>query len=140
MSAILFNVGSSQPTGSWQQKFNDTFWYADFGSWDSGNQEWDSEFSGGDTAAQIMGDGMGGWEVGYRPTKIRVTFTGSAGTYDLYIIDDDDNYLYETAIAAPGIIEANLDWSAGFDIISILIEKAGENEPCSITNIEFYEE
>jgi len=77
-----------------------------------------------------------GWHTGYRPTAIRITYTG-AGITRLNVRDTDNNDLADPGGVAytSGDIRT-LDFTPDLDLASILIRTAGIN--VYFTNIEFY--
>lgn len=56
---------------AWSAYFDNTVWSANQGSW-SGS-DWDS------SGNSVILDELGTWVEGFRPTNIRITFTGSGG-------------------------------------------------------------
>jgi len=131
------------PVPQWVQIFDNTDWVVGdtgfhlggAGSWDAGNQEWDSDDGGGAfgvSAVELLP--LGGWEVGYRPSKIRITFTGIANL-DLYFRDTAFQYLVTEGQTITSGQELDITFS-GNDIRSLLVWSFTEN-PFSVTNIEF---
>jgi hypothetical protein len=114
----------------WVAHFDNSDWYADFGSW-SGS-DWDSEYLGINI---LQLSELGSWVNSYRPLKVRITFTGSGGSLDLFWITDE--YFTPIAVGSPYTSGTELDISfEGYDIAEILIYGS---TAFTVTNIEFYE-
>lgn len=123
----------------WTAYFNDTKWVVGgnfpYGSWDVGNQEWDTAYDG--RANDTIGlTPIGGWEVGYRPSKIRVAHNGTLS--GLWVRDTNLNIIYYslTATYATGV-EISLTFTT-FDIDELILWKVGPGNDFSVTNIEFF--
>jgi len=82
----LKSGGLSVPT--WVEYFDNTVWVADGpdndGSWDAANNEWDSGHEPKDDNVIYLSP-LGGWEVNFRPSKIRVTHSRG---------NDSDAFIY----------------------------------------------
>ena len=136
---------SSESAGpaSWVSYFDDTIWDQVFatGTW-TGSQ-WDSGIGRGSTnriwisplnSVYSPVSGAGGWEVGFRPTKIRITYdTGIPVSVAM-----SDNL---TSIASVNPYnsgdEITIAWATQ-DLWSLSLTNTGTNPPFSITNIEFF--
>ena len=92
MILLFFSTGGCQ--ARWAEKFDDNYWeIADdigYGSWDAVNSEWDSELV--PTVQYITLKDIGTWATNFRPSKIRVTFTGVAGIA-IVLMDEDENII-----------------------------------------------
>ena len=76
---------------------------------------------------------IGNWATGYRPTKVRVTFTG-ADTAALFIGGTTKTICSNSPYASGE--EAELDFSGGEDINALYLHISGYTD-LTITNIEF---
>jgi hypothetical protein len=119
----------------WSPHFNNTQWSASIGSWDG--SEWDSAGAYG----EIQLDESGTWNVGYRPTKCRVTtYVASLLNYvDFAMKDKNGNWVASDQFnlaAGEHTYEFNMTF-VGFDLDYLYI---ASNSPgsFSVRNIEFY--
>jgi hypothetical protein len=85
----------------------------------------------------------GGDWVGYRPTKIRITFSAGHSdtpTLGVCIFDKGDNCVLNS-YDLPGEIESGevVEIAGGVDINFVYLYCEGEENYCYVTNIEFYE-
>ena len=142
MDASNVAIGIYKITVGWTSYFNNIRWTVDgpfgFGSWDG--TKWNSEASGPpETATQLIYlEPIGSWFVGFRPTKVRVTHTATAGLGDLSVFDTDinqDGYLAYPSLEE--LIFINV-FSTDKDILVLSIGSEQGADPYSITNIEFY--
>jgi len=114
------------PAGQWYQVLSDEAWTPGPGvSW-SGSS-WDSAFG-------LTGlSELGAWNVGYRPTKMRITYTGTFT--QIQLVDTNFDTIANDVAPASG---QEIDITFGsFDIKDLNIFASGA---WSITNIEFYSE
>ena len=121
---------SPPPVPEWISIFDNTRWAANSGTWDG------AKWTNGGGYFDL--DPIGTWATGFRPTNIRISFTGgSACSYDL-------NDAFSSAIVSPsGIatgVAANppypLVYVTGTDITNLELQV--NSPPGTITNIEFY--
>lgn len=107
----------------WEQHWSD--WTASEGSWSGGG------WVGGQYGAIII-NVSGSWAQNYRPTMIRITYTGTL--YSGYLYDTDSSLLCETVGSDPA---GNYLFQFGnYDIGQLQFQGDG----LTITNIEFYVE
>ena len=117
----------------WVAHFDNSDWeISSLGTWDT--DHWDSELFGSDYWV-LLGD-IGTWASAYRPTKIRVTFTGQT-TLVLTLADGlgGETDLVSDEAATSGE-EFEITWGEG-DIATLNFQTDAGN--FVITNIEFYE-
>lgn len=111
-----------------------------YGSWDSGNSEWDSvNFNSIFEVVLIIE--LGTWVDSYRPTKVRVTFTGATNAC-LGLQDKNGDPIAEEGELAVSYTYQSLeeiDIIFGSYDIEVLLIAAANGDTFSITNIEFYE-
>lgn len=122
---------ADSPGGGWVQKYDNTFW--DTGGLDWSGSTW--RWPGWNGRARLFSQA---WAAGYRPTKIRITISFTAGD-DLYIQvkDIDDADLAAPAdYTTPGTIVYEADLTFGGDLYQVIFDVAGE---FTIDNIEFLE-
>lgn len=79
---VIQNAGAEIPE-IWNDYTDNTFWSAVNGHVHWGSSHWYS-----DTYNEILITPTGSWSTGFRPTKIRLTYTGSYSGTDLYDIPD----------------------------------------------------
>jgi hypothetical protein len=119
--AILFKVNHPSP---WAPNHDDTYWTpTDNISWNAGGW-WDA--AGGDGRL----DAIGGWQTGFRPTKIRITAIGDNISGNIYDANNDDICAFSTDGAEYDITFGSYDISHMW-FYSFL-------KDADITNIEFY--
>ena len=121
----------------WVSYFDDSYWGADWGSWDDSNQEWDAEnpFA---SYFIISISRIGTWASGFRPTHVRVTYT-SGQTIGCMLLDD-------TIDPEPQLIALNESYTSGTSMaitwgsedLMFLQALVYPGNAFSITNIEFY--
>lgn len=119
------------PPGGWTSILDDTNWVPSFEvatTWEG--TYWDS--NNGDVGLRPIGT----WAVGFRPTKLRITFTGVVSTQDLELKNTSygtmatiDNYSSEDEWEFT--IDADIGW--------LYSTYGGELNPIEIYNIEFFE-
>ncbi|MCK4252576.1 hypothetical protein KAX97_14100 [candidate division WOR-3 bacterium] len=113
---------------TWVARFDNTKWTADSNiSWDG--TQWDG--SGADPAIKDTGT----WVVGYRPTKVRITFSGDA-TLHIYVIDSNEAIIANHSGVSSGDELAITFGSYDIDKISFTDGTAA----LLVTNIEFTED
>lgn len=119
------------PFDGWVQHFHGMSGFEDE-SWNEGTQS----FVGVYFFLEINESAT--WQIGYRPTKCRITFTDLHEDSYLYIYDGTwiAQLTPPIVLADPGddFVEFNLDFSSEDDMVLIEVYNFG-----SITNIEFYE-
>lgn len=119
----------------WTQYFDNNYWqpWAN-ASWDSGNSRWELDLTGPTQAGLQV---TGSWYLGYRPTKIRCTFTVSpSDTMTLHPAGEG----VSMGVASPcsSLQEVSLSWS-GVDIGKLYWNwNPSPNTTYYVTNIEFY--
>ena len=106
--------------------FNDSYWSAPVGFWVT--DHWES----GNGPYELVLVELGSWTVGYRPTKIRFTFTG-VSPLSVSVRGDGGATIYVSDAAYTSLTELTLNLTGDIDR---LYAEGGE---FSITNIEFYE-
>ena len=120
-------VIGSEGGGSWVAHFDNT--------------EWETVFPGVWTGSAWSDSGvlfiplteLGTWVEVYRPTKIRVTFTGG-GTRDILLKDTENNFIaHETTASSEQEIDITFE---GYDIEALQIQDTVGN--FTVTNIEFF--
>lgn len=112
----------------WEVHHDNSDWSGDaHTTWDSGNSRWD-----------IDGDGVGtltvagSWYSGYRPTHIRVDYSGSGGQ-EILVLDSNGGTLVEDT-SYNSLDEIALSFTS-YDIASIRMQYLNAQY---ISNIEFY--
>ena len=141
-------------SNQWVSKFDNTHWAPEenedgsttgSGYWDSTSQEWVADIwvsdSTGDQYYGLYLTAIGTWYNTYRPTMIRITYTGDISSMDFYgwnyAYNIWQNYSYENQEHELILWEYGEGDVSG-DLSSIWIESVWEG-PFSVTNIEFYE-
>jgi hypothetical protein len=117
----------------WEEKTSDAYWtdapdYA--GHWDDGIPAWVSEDA---DESQFVDIGVvGDWSVGYRPSKIKVTFIGKAETVFL-ILKDSNGDVIATLVNYTSGMELPITFG-DYDIARVSVSR---NNTFQITKIEF---
>ncbi|MDM8553497.1 hypothetical protein QUF75_02065 [Desulfococcaceae bacterium HSG7] len=94
--------------------------------------------------APITKDDEYGWQAGYRPQKIRLTFTGPTRLITIIVADGEGNHIlynHNAHLSADGGSggENDLDFSNGEDIAGLFLYSVGNlQDPIALSNIEFY--
>lgn len=127
--------GDPEPTGTWVDRTDNTYWYDTGGGgyWDG-----DSWYAGWEHVLIALQTGdNANWYVGFRPTKIRLTFTGAGSGFS---VRNYGGTIYIAGTASSTTItsgqEIDLDFSEGEDLGRIYMS-GGEID---VTKIEFYVE
>jgi hypothetical protein len=121
------------PAGGWVEKTSDVYWTSTDGVWDT--NAWTNSVS---KSSQFLLTPTGGWESGFRPTKIRLT-------YSPYIPND---FAPIELIAASEKLNPDVDEYESLTEVPITFD--GQDitriymipinaEPIQVTNIEFYD-
>lgn len=124
---------------AWTSIFDNTDWepgpVTPGGSWNV--DHWDARYEPlSDYFVNL--EPLSGWETDYRPTKIRVTYTGGQ-TQRLILRDNNNNYLINTGFNGYSSgTEITIPWDS-YDIQYIEIYNTDSND-FDITNIEFLED
>ncbi|RLD66090.1 MAG: hypothetical protein DRI84_05575 [Bacteroidetes bacterium] len=126
----------------WTSIFDNTKWAEDFaGTWNGAQNRWESDASG---SLYIVPTGT--WNLGYRPSKIRLTWQWVGASDDMYmdlfadcndwdsVTDPEGNYPIYTNLE-----EINVVGNNHHNICEIDIYAWPGNQPFYITNIEFLE-
>ena len=128
-------------TGGWTAYFDNTKWaIIDEGAWNVGGW-WDSELKF--SLEQISLEPIGLWYIDYRPTKMRVTFTGMTPTSTRFFALEDTNFdsIYSLNTPAPpgytSLTEVELTWH-GENIKQFEIKAFDTSGAWKLTNIEFF--
>lgn len=120
----------------WTQYFDTNYWQAwANASWDSGNSRWALDFTSGQTQAGLQVTGS--WYQGYRPTKIRCTFTGSpSSTMTLHPSGEGTSM----GVASPcsSLQEVSLSWAGTNMGLLYWNWNPSPSATYYVTNIEFY--
>ena len=117
----------------WVEKTSNSYWSSGgMGSGTWTGTEWEAVDAEGIYSLIVLE--VGTWNVGYRPTKIRFTFTGSS-------ISAEVKNTGLTAINTPLTIstspaELDLSFSAGLDIRSLTLQ---DTASFTVSKIEFWE-
>jgi hypothetical protein len=125
---------------SWFAHFDNSDWEIDTqGSWDAGNSEWDSQYW--PPGIEILSiTEIGSWASGYKPTKIRITFTGATDTA-FSLKDISSNVICSKGsgidLSYTSGEEIECDFGSGQGDIYRLEVQAGQGADFSVTNIEF---
>jgi len=112
----------------WLSYFDNTYWEptgAGLGVWDG--SKWVAEAGFG---VHVYLQPIGGWEVDFRPSKIRVT-TSIGEVWELSISDGAGYPVSES----PYISEAEVDMNLTNDIVTFDVQT--QETPFNVTNIEF---
>jgi len=119
------------PAGSWVVHSDDTNWqdyatYVHRAYWDAAGEFWYGDIVGFELEA------IGGWNTGYKPTKIRMELGGVSSCY-LYLIYAEFNIVAD--LAYTNLKEVDIDYGAypGFDKLLIVTTDA------TAKNISFFE-
>ena len=128
-------LGVTLDTG-WTQYFDNNYWQSWMNaSWDSGNSRWELDLTSNHTQAGLQVTGS--WYQGYRPTKIRCTFTGSpSDTMTLHPSGEGASM----GVASPcsSLQEVSLSWS-GTNMGTLYWNwNPSPSATYYVTNIEFY--
>jgi len=120
------------PTFGWTEKTDNTYWAqgeSDSGAWSGSAWQNESDGIGGWYDLYIIP--TGGWEVGYFPTKIKITYSSSLIAWL--------NVLPSTTfvLGNPYVSGTNRDIAPTNDIEGLRIFQTGSQ--FSVTKIEFYE-
>lgn len=130
---IIVSQTPAPPGPEWISIFDDTYWKATQGYWDSGNSRW-VENNGGEGMYMQPANGAT-WHVGFRPTKMRIT--GTVLGEDLLDLrfgwSSSDLIGRLSPPFGPSPWEIDLDWSDGQDLFVMIPSVLSY-----ITNIEFY--
>lgn len=144
----MFSTPSSESDSGFQPYFNEDYWevaddepwsYWNNGSWFVGKEE------AGESHNIILRP-VGGWEVGFRPTTIRITHNfADADTIqnDFILHNTCTGSGCPTWVAQDGNLVSGEEKDCffdGYDISRLRFETAEEYGPWSIINIEFSEE
>lgn len=125
----------------YETRHNTTYWqaYSGLGTWDSGNNEWDSYDLGSYGAVYL--ERASTWTASYRPTKIRVTFyQPSADGFSVTIANSSFESLFDSNVVSKDsgeqVVEFNISLSA--DMYYLILRGDLVDQTISIRNIEFY--
>jgi hypothetical protein len=119
---------SSSGVPSWVSYFDDNYWEInDNGTWQAGDNEWAS--SGGGELALLS---IGTWVEGYRPTQIRITFTGVPNVS--FTLGDGTHTISSAGSYSSGVAQ-DITF-VGNDIATLDMGQT-DNDPFQVTNIEF---
>jgi hypothetical protein len=94
--------GSGTPSITWYSVFNQMYWDApagnDDGSWSTEPEGWSP-----DSGGFLRLFSIGGWNTGYAPTNIRVTFTGTAADIHLSLYNSGDSQIEDITVLESGV-------------------------------------
>jgi len=124
----------------------------EYGTWDSGNEEWDSEVNSGNSHYLLSLKAMSEptpWVSGFRPTRIRISFTdGNVPDYtSLRFMDSNYNALVD--VGGDGRVDITedkqvVDITFGSRNLTYIVLEAGEEgspgDSFSVSDIEFTED
>lgn len=120
---------------AWEVHHNNTNWSATTGMWSAGT--WESL----DGYLELIE--LGTWVEGYRPTKIRITYTGDPNTA-LYLRDSNNAIIAQEGntftFTYQSLEEENITFG-NYDIRKIEMYNDWGDDPdvyINVTNIEFY--
>jgi hypothetical protein len=129
------------PPGGWVSYFDNTIWNEGWaqGTW-TGSQ-WDAAAAKSGyglglfplTSVLPPVSGGGGWEVGFRPTKVRVTHNASGSANFLEMTDTDYNVVLSVG-SYISLTEVDITWGSADDWQLFM----GDGSAFSVTNIEFF--
>lgn len=132
-SSASFSSSSSSESAAWQAFFDNTRWSPSAGSW-SGS-DWDSVSIPNN---QIILNELGTWVNGFRPSKIRVTHTGTSPFGYTLTLRDKNNSTIATNASYISATEVAITFGAS-DIDNLeLIDNVLPFAAFKITNIEFF--
>lgn len=115
--------------GTWQSFFDNTRWADDgFGSWNG--SEWIS--SGEPPAIDLIDIGV--WYIGFRPTSLRVTYTGPV-SINLELYNDVD--FQAGPVSVTSLQEVPVTFGASGDFFYMYMETE-DLSGITVTNIEFF--
>jgi hypothetical protein len=115
----------------WVEYFDNSIWSPNMGSWDAGNQEWDS------TGGQVLLFDILPWAVGFRPTGCRVTHNlGDIGkTCSVDVKSGDGAVSYGSA--NPYVSGEEIVLTCSDDIGRLYVSNETDGTDFSVSNIEF---
>jgi hypothetical protein len=123
----------------WTSYFDDSCWTpSGHGSWDDPNQEWDPTFAS-DRYLINLND-IGAWALGYRPTAVRITFTGGAQGARIILTDSAGHILVDSGYYGPSGEILYIDNVYDLDVHNLYIYCPSGGSTYSVTKIEFTEE
>lgn len=135
--SFMAKIQTEAEPNYWESHYDNSDFDSYYGTWNV--DKWDSEsatYYEPDDTQSVSIDVAGTWHEDYRPTKVRVTYTGS-DTLDIFVGDADRT---SNALVGPGSYtsgeEINITW-ADYDIAFLSVMNFLDN-PFSITNIEWY--
>ena len=133
-----FEITIEEEAGGWTVYFDNTYWEIytpGYGLWDTDHWVAGVFDVGGGTYYQVLSLGpIGGWEVDFRPTKVRITHD-SPDTPDLYIEGAEGVWCFEENYVSG----TEIDLAEAGDLVYLYLELAADNvTPYNVTNIEFY--
>ncbi len=138
--AIAIKKPSSPPVENWVSHYDNTdFEVATYGAWDAGNSEWDGTLWSAQNRYSVQITSIGTWTDLYRPTHVRITYTGSPimsvqiQSVNLAVIRNISPLVSGTSYALT--FEGA---TSPYDIWRFWAFETAEN-PISIQNIEWYE-
>ncbi len=127
----VFGIIVKKPAVEWASYYDNTDFEGGYlGTWNV--DRWDAEEDRGDYILFI--DVIGDWYEGYRPTSVRVTFTGGA---TLSVFSEGGMTAIIDGSYTSGE-EITLDWTDDVDLSSIFFGDYPAGSPFSITNIEWF--
>ena len=131
------SVGKFIFVSRWVSYFDDTYWNIDTdGTWDVGNQEWDSAAPDGENDILLNLIELGTWVNGFRPTKLRITHDASPPLSFVRLWDIGRNLQIGSANNYVSGAEITLTFGAA-DIQYLDFQQASDESAYSVTNIEF---
>jgi len=130
ISFDLTSINAYQGPPNWQSHYDDSDFDAYYGAWNV--DKWDSQYDGVYDEELVILDVLGTWYEDYRPTKMKITYTGG----DTLVISAQDS---SAPIMTPGPYasgaEIDLTWD-GDDLAFISIVSTLPSS-FSVTNIEW---
>lgn len=115
---------------AWEEKSTDDYWTSYYGSWNAGGQRWDSELAAGSYYVGL--EPYDNWQLGYRPSKMRISWLGGASSLNINVYDTDDEKIFT------GTITSGVEFPLTFSSLNIYAIELVGSSSYSITKIEFY--
>lgn len=125
------SMAPEAPAGGWVSILDDTNWVKSFEvatTWEG--TYWDSN---NDTVGLIP---IGTWAIGFRPTKMRITWTGVSFAQNLILMNTSHNTMASIDETISG---QEWEFTIDSDIGWLYTNYGGELNPIEIYNIEFFE-
>jgi hypothetical protein len=139
--AVILSISSmSCKVTAWEDKTSDTYWVISEADWDGSKWSSHDYGSGQWVVLYSVGAADTGWAAGYRPDKVRITFTNSESGLIDYDIGCSGPMFVNVENVASGTIQT-MEYSAlgeycsGIDLLRIFSKNT--EQQFQVTKIEF---